>query len=547
MERKLTTAWRRILRALAATTILTAGAGAALAADDGDAATATPIKHLVVIFQENASFDHYFATYPTAANPAGEPRFSARDDTPSVNGLNGALLTNNPNGANPVRIDRSGALTCSNDHDYTDEQKAVDAGLLDKFLLLSCSGSIGLDYFDGNTVTALWNYAQHFAMNDNSFGSTFGPSTPGALNLVSGQTHAVGTLMTLDDAGHDLAGDVLLSAGTITGDPDPLFDDCGSPDQAGFAAKGSADNHNVGELLNAKHLTWGWFQGGFAPTQPATFNPDGSVKTPAVCGAVTTGHPGIDPSNPADPVHKPISAYSAHHNPIMYYDLDANPHHLPPSAEAMVGKTDRALHQYDLSLFFDALEDGRLPAVSFLKAARAEDGHPGNSDPLSEQVFIVDTINKLQRSPEWRETAVVILWDDSDGWYDHVTGPIINPSASSKDALAGPGNCGTPAAGAYLGRCGYGPRLPLLVISPWAKRNFVDHTTTDQSSVIRFIEDNWHVGRIDDLDHPGGTPVGQGSFDAIAGSLLNMFDFDDAPHLHPVILNRFSGEVVDAD
>jgi phospholipase C len=268
-EKEHSKAWRNTLRALAATTIL-AGTAPAFAADDGDKATTTPIKHLVVIFQENASFDHYFATYPKADNPAGEPGFTARDDTPGVNGLlAGGLLINNPNGANPVRLDRSQAVTCSNDHDYTDEQRAVDAGLLDKFIGpqgLSCSGTIGLDYFDGNTVTAMWNYAQRFAMSDNSFGTTFGPSTPGALNLVSGQTHAVGMLKTLDDSAGDLAGDVTLSASTITGDADPLFDDCGAPDQAGFAPNGAADNHNVGDLLNAKGITWGWFQGGFAPT-----------------------------------------------------------------------------------------------------------------------------------------------------------------------------------------------------------------------------------------------------------------------------------------
>jgi phospholipase C len=238
-----------------------------------------------------------------------------------------------------------------------------------------------------------------------------------------------------------------------------------------------------------------------------------------------------------------------HHNPFMYYQHMANSHHLPPSSAANVGKTDQAQHQYDLSLFFDALNNGRLPAVSFLKAPRALDGHPGstNSDPLSEQLFIVDTLNRLQQSAQWRDTAVIIAYDDSDGWYDHVTGPVVNHSnVSGADVLAG-SNCGTPATGAYLGRCGYGARLPFLVISPWAKRNFVDHTTTDQTSILLFIEDNWKLGRIDDLDHPGGTPQGQASFDPIAGSILNMFDFDDGPQSRPVILNRFTGGVIGAD
>src|SRR5262249_57730024 len=177
------------------------GGSAALAhgkktGDDGSATT-TPIKHLVVIFQESVSFDHYFGTYPKALNPAGEPSFEASPDTPSVNGLNEALLTNNPNAANPERLDPlnpSQVVTCDQDHNYKDEQRAFDMGLMDKFVETlagsSCQDkSIVMDYYDGNTVTGLWNYAQHFAMSDNSYSSTFGPSTPGALNLISGQTH----------------------------------------------------------------------------------------------------------------------------------------------------------------------------------------------------------------------------------------------------------------------------------------------------------------------------------------------------------------------
>ena len=118
--------------------------------------------------------------------------------------------------------------------------------------------------------------------------------------------------------------------------------------------------------------------------------------------------------------------------------------------------------------------------------------------------------------------AIFLTWDDSDGWYDHVMPPIVSRSNAPADALTGPsipgsvpsGDCGTPAAGAYLGRCGYGPRLPLLVISPYAKKNFVDHGITDTTSILRFIEDNWNLGRIGDQ-----------SFDGTSGSLLPMFDF----------------------
>src|SRR5207245_7593402 len=93
--------------------------------------------------------------------------------------------------------------------------------------------------------------------------------------------------------------------------------------------------------------------------------------------------------------------------------------------------------------------------------------------------------------------------------------PIVHQSQTTPDTLTGPNLCGSkPPADRQQGRCGYGPRLPFMLISPWAKSNFVDHTLTDQSSIIRFIEDNFALGRI-----------GGGSTDAYAGTVLNMFDF----------------------
>jgi len=486
-------------------------------------ATTTPIQHVVVIFQENVSFDHYFATYPVAANnSANEPMFTAAPGSPSVNGLSGPLLTNNPNAAQPFRLTRAQAVTCDQDHNYGDEQKAYNGGLMNLFVESVGVGSSSCDvggygknivmgYYDGNTVTAFWNYAQNFAMSDNSYNTTFGPSTPGVISLIAGQTH--GATVTAGSA----AGNV--SAGSVIGDPrpDPSLDDCTlAPPRTYITMTGK----NVGDLLNAKGVIWGFFQGGFKPTSQKA---DGT----AVCGAHHTGLAGDDAKTTS-------GDYIPHHQGFMYYKQTANPHHLPPTSVASIGATDQANHQYDTSDFFAALAAGNLPAVSYLKAPAYQDGHAGYSSPLDEQTFVVNTINTLMQSPFWSTTAVIIAYDDSDGWYDHAIGPIVNQSATADDNLNGPGACGAATGATYQGRCGYGPRLPLLVISPYAKVNYVDHTVTDQSSILRFIEDNWSLGRI-----------GDNSTDAIAGPLNGMFNFQAAA-APALILDPTTGTVAGA-
>jgi phospholipase C len=475
--------------------------------------TTTPIKHLIVIFQENVSFDHYFATYPKAANNngSGETPFIAKPDTPSVNGLSAAgLLTNNPNLVNPFRIPRSNASTCDNDHSYTRLQEAYNGGLMDKFVqtnLVSkdCNSSITMGYFDGNTVTALWNYAKHFAMSDNFFGSTFGSSAPGAINLISGQTHgATPSYLNITRGSTNVW---FVYNGTLIYDANPAYDNCFNPATKSFP-KASLNGTNIGDLLNRKNITWGWFEGGFKPTdRTANGNP--------ICGAAHGNYKG-----------SPITDYLPHHEPFQYYNSTANPNHLPPISVDNIGHTDQANHQYDVSDFWNAAESGNnnnLPSVSFLKARAFQDGHAGYSNPLDEQNFIVETINHIQKLPDWNSTVVIVTYDDSDGWYDHVMPPIVSQSNDPKnDALLGKdGLCGHAPAGAYQDRCGYGPRLPFLIISPYAKVNFVDHSIIDQSSIIRFIEDNWGLARI-----------GNQSFDVKAGSISNMFDFTTADTQH---------------
>ncbi|NEA21084.1 phospholipase C [Actinomadura bangladeshensis] len=490
-----------------------------------EASPQTPIEHLVVIYGENISFDHYFGTYPKATNTDGTP-FHVAAHTPDVNGLTRRLLTENPNQYDPKRLGPSQALTCDQNHGYGAEQKAVNGGRMDKFVEFTehgrCTGEpilfgepgLVMDYFDGNTVTAMWNYAQHYAMSDNSWDSVFGPSTPGALNLVSGQTYGA---YAVDPRTHGKVSDPSVVAspdsegiGTIITDPDPAFDDCSDNGHTSDNNLAVMTGRNIGDLLNAKNVTWGWFQGGFRPT--------GAKDGYKVCGA---SHANIGKNQVID--------YSPHHEPFQYYESTANEKHLPPSSVSAIGHPDQANHQYDLKDFVAALAAHNMPAVSFLKAPAYQDAHAGYSDPLDEQRFVASTVNLIQKSPEWKSTAVILAYDDSDGWYDHVRPHITN---GSNDAAEDQPACRrVEVSGGRDDRCGPSQRLPLLVISPYARVNYVDHHPVEQASILRFIEDNWRTGRI-----------GRSSFDSRAGSLMHLFDFQ-WPQAGRLLLDPATGAV----
>ncbi len=279
-----------------------------------------------------------------------------------------------------------------------------------------------MGYFDGNTVTAYWNYAQHFALGDNHFATMAGQSTRGALNLTVGDNYGVlcgpptAVYGSVPECGAPVSSTQTSAAtngtiGTFTNDTDPYWDVCSQGSTAALTGR------NIGDLLTAAGVTWGWFQGGFAVDASGKCSSSHAME--AFDRAI-----GVDPAT--DTLRFPD--YVPHHNPFQYFASTANPRHLPPTSVAMVGKTDQAKHLYDLTWFWQAASAGNLPAVSFLKAPAYQNGHPGNSNPLDEQEFIVRTVNRLQQLPEWKDMAVIIAADDSDGWYDHVMPPIVNQS-----------------------------------------------------------------------------------------------------------------------
>ena len=599
----------------------------------------TPIRHLVIIFNENVSFDHYFGTYPNAANTDGET-FYPRPWTPPVDGLPPAtsfrlptslrhtsnLLTSNPNASLPMRLDSSatgypgnagGQLTCDQDHNYSDEQKAFDGGAMDLFVQslgtgsgtspfgAPCNAGTVMDYYDGNTVTGLWNYAQQYAMSDDYFATTFGPSSPGAINLVSGNTGAVDTsheanspsISTSTSPNGDITPDG-TGGFSLTSDAQPYWDDCSTRDAVAMSGT------NIGDELNAAGASWGWFEGGFRPTtsysqalaatnatgQPtSTFTPD-QFKTAGFQSSV----PHSSNQGLCDAVH-PIGValggsgqwgykddYIPHHEPFQYYASTANPHHLtlptdPSGQDTLAGlreigtdtqsyvngvpQFDTPNHQYDTSDFdqlVSAIGSGQLspsalPAVSFLKAPGYEDAHAGYSDPADEQAFVTNEVNALEHTPDWAHTAVIVTYDDSDGFYDHVYSGVTNPSLSPADNLtnthtsgATSGQCGpspqttAPIAGEQ-GRCGFGPRMPLLVISPFARFDAVDHNLTDMSSIVNLVEYNWHLPAI-----PGSADTVLAKVDRaerIPFDLAGLFEFF-GPRNPKLILDPTTGNPV---
>ena len=290
-------------------------------------------------------------------------------------------------------------------------------------------------------------------MSDNAYTDTYGPSTPGMLEVVAGQTNGMRIVATSKKPSTLEAVSYYISDGqggwSMINDVDPGGDVCSvKSDQA------TMDGRNIGDLLNDAGITWGSFMGGF----------DLQAKN-------ANGSTGCARSTQSAVVGKKVTDYIPHHAWFQYFASTANPTHARPSSAAAIGyslqadgKTaDPANHGYDLTDFYGAVQAGNFPSVSYIKMPAYQDGHAGYSDPLDEQTGTVELLNFLQQQPDWNNTAVLIVWDDSDGWYDHAyhapTAASFDPQA---DQVNGSGKCGSGSppdgvAGKPVnGRCGPG-------------------------------------------------------------------------------------------
>ncbi|TAN46503.1 MAG: acid phosphatase [Methylococcaceae bacterium] len=448
---------------------LLCSAGLLTAATPGHAAPAgaadlNRIQHIVVIMLENHSFDSLYGRFPGAEGSAdADPEVSMQSD------LDGRLYETLP----PVmRADKDGKAVADsrfppnlpNDpfdiaayvpadqkmsdlpHRFFLHQQQIDGGRMDHFVALSGVGALPMGYYDAGKLP-LGRYAARYTLADHFFQAAFGGSFLNHQWLICGCTPK------FSDAPKDMVTE-LDRDGKITVEravtPDGYAVNTVQPyappydPKAGDAKKRlpAQLQSTIGDRLSEKNVRWAWYSGGW--------------------NNAVAGH--------AD------ATFQYHHQPFAYY------HNYGP------GSKGRAEHLKDATELLRDIDQGKLPAVAFYKPIGALNEHPGYADVLSGEQHVADLVAKIEQSPLWKDSVIIVTYDEYGGFWDHVPPPRVDDF-------------------------GPGTRVPTLVISPFAKRGFVDHTVYDTTSILKLIE----------LRH-GLKPLG--ARDEAADGMLNAFEFN---------------------
>ncbi|MFP5207324.1 MAG: phospholipase C [Acidobacteriota bacterium] len=424
------------------------------------------IHHVFVIYQENRSFDSYFGTFPgtdNLATPEARQHGFRQYDALGHAWITPFLLK----AADLADVDHSrAALIAKTDHGRMDNFVGFEETKLAKLPHFGADfarqmGILTMAHEDCSTIPFLWMYAHRFALYDHIFQAMYGPSTPGNIDLIAGQTGQTQAARHPDQAFHPESG----PGEPVIDDADPAYGPYGSPYEAGRTLQydqkyatlmlslsgrkateiknDSDDIHeDIGELARLNHaaVAWAWYQEGFGDGQG-------------------NNHPG----------------YIPHHNGPQYFG------YIRQNASMWSG-------EHDLLGFFDAIQKEELPArsVVFLKGGRlnpfgwkpadpraqkvlGDDDHPGYSDSQLSESLVAKLVNAVARSPYWKDSAIVVLWDDSEGFYDHVPPPQFEPCPDKQP-------------------CGDGPRVPLILISPYAKSGGIVSDAGDHVSFAKFLD-----------------------------------------------------------
>ncbi|MDB5764973.1 MAG: acid phosphatase [Herminiimonas sp.] len=444
------------------------------------------IDHIVVIYAENHSFDNMYGMFPGANGvadaTAGQKTQLDHDGSPlphlppvftAQGKADPRYPQNMPNG--PFRIDaapvnaRIDQVVPSPIHNYYQNIEQINGGRNNKFVAMTTVGAWTMGYYDGSTQK-MWQWAREYTLADNFFMGAFGGSflnhqwlvcacTPvftAAPAALRAQLDETGTLKKRPASPPSvLNGPVQVFDGTVTPDgyvvntSQPPYQPSGTPPAAGGdpdladAAKFPVPPQTaktIGDTLSAKGVSWAWYSGGWKQALA-----DGR-QDPQAKRTVIYNREADSPN------------FQAHHQPFNYF------------AQFAPGTAARAQHLKDGEDLLAAIDQGTLPQVSFYKPAGRLTQHPSYTDIRSGDIHIADLLDRLRKSPQWNSMAVIVTYDENGGYWDHVA----------------------PPAGAGWGdRWGPGTRIPTIIVSPYAKRGFVDHTPADTTSILKFITERF--------------------------------------------------------
>ncbi len=419
------------------------------------------INHVVVIYQENWSFDSLYPTFPGAngIDQAGATIQQVdKDGKPYVTLPQPLNTTFSPAAPDPrfpadlpvapfdaAKYVAANQLTGDAVHRYYQEQYQIDGGKMDKFVAWSDAAGLVMSYYDATNMPE-GKLAQQFTMLDNFFHAAFGgsflnhqflicacaPTWPDAPANIVAQLDANG-VMTKD--GQVTPDGFAINTSYTINTPHPAS----VTDQNLLVPQQTAAT--IGDRLSEQNVSWAWYSGGW--------------------NTAVLGH--------GDPL------FQYHHQPFAYYANYAD------------GTPGRADHLRDEQDFYTDVVGGKLPAVTFIKPLGPDNEHPGYATLLTGQQHVADLVSTIQNSKYWTDTAIIITYDEHGGRWDHVAPPVID-------------------------KWGPGLRVPTIVVSPFAKKGFVDHTQYDTTSILKLIEERW-----------GLQPLG--TRDAATGDLSTAFDF----------------------
>ncbi len=417
------------------------------------------IKYLIIIFQENWSFDGLYGKFP-GANGISNARLENKLQVDLMGKAYPNLLvsidtkTGKPYSKIPAKMPNSpfdltpyitmDLGTGDAAHRFYQEQYQINGGLMNRFAAWSNSGGFAMSYYDASK-TPMGRLASEFVLCDNWFHSCYGGSMCGVLWLFSAQM-PVWPNASEQIVARVLPSGIMIKDGLVS--PDGYAINDGEPHYKPYHPSVSVEKRvppqtykTIGDLLSEKGITWGWYAEGW---------------NKALEGR-------------ADPT------FAFHHQAPSYFSQFA------PGTKA------REQHLFDFEEFEKGLEKNQIPAVSFIRSLDRHSEHPGDGTLIEGLNWSANLIKKIQNSSIWKECAIIVTYDENGGRWDHVSPPVVD-------------------------RFGPGTRIPAIIISPYAKKGFIDHTNYETVSILKFIEDRWGLPNLSTRDKA-------------ANNILNAFDF----------------------